>query len=102
MQPGLVGKGSGANIGLPGEGPDIGQFTDLEDYKANIDEMIDGIKALPRVDGFDEVLVPGEPEYRTYLDRSKNGVPLPALTVQKLRDVAERLGVKVPSEIEAA
>ncbi len=62
--------------------------------------MIDGIKALPRADGFSEILVPGEPEYRTYLDRSKNGVPLPALTVQKLRGVAERLGVKPPPGLE--
>jgi len=80
---------------------DIGQFTDLEEYKKDIDEMIDGIKALPKADGFNEILVPGEPEYHTYLDRSKNGVPLPQRTVQNLRDVAARLGVKLPPALEA-
>ncbi len=78
---------------------DISQFTDLEEYKENIDEMIDGIKALPKADGFDEILVPGEPEYRTYLDRSENGIPLPERTVQNLRGVAERLGVKLPAAL---
>lgn len=76
---------------------DISQFTDLEQYKKDIDEMIDGIKALPRADGFNEILMPGEPECRTYEERSKNGVPLPERTVQNLREVAKRLGVKLPS-----
>jgi len=80
---------------------DISQFTDLEAYKENIDELVDGIKALPKADGADEIFVPGEPEYRTYLDRSQNGIPLPERSVQNLRQVAERLGVKLPSALEA-
>ena len=80
---------------------DISQFTDIEKYKEDIDELVDGIKALPKADGVDEIFVPGEPEYRTHLDRSQNGIPLPIRTVQNLRQVAERLGVKVPDELEA-
>lgn len=79
---------------------DISQFTDLEEYKGNIDELIEGIKALPKADGFDEILVPGEPEYRTYEERSRNGIPLPERTVQNLREVAGRLGVKLPAGLE--
>ncbi len=81
---------------------DISQFTDVAQFKKDIDEMIDGIKALPRADGCAEILVPGEPEYRTYLDRSRNGIPLPVRTVQNLRDVAGKLGVEVPPELKAA
>jgi len=80
---------------------DISQFTDLEEYKGNIDELIEGIKALPKAQGFDEILVPGEPEYRTHEERSRNGIPLPEGTVQNLREVAERLGVKLPADIAA-
>ena len=65
------------------------------------EEMIDGIKALPKADGFDEILVPGEPECRTYEERSRDGVPLPERTVQNLREVAGRLSVKLPPDLEA-
>ena len=80
---------------------DISQFTDLEQYKKDIDEMIDGIKALPRADGFDEIFVPGEPECRTYEERSRNGIPLPERTVKNLRQVAERLDIKLPAALTA-
>ena len=80
---------------------DISQFTDLEQYKEDIDEMIDGIKALPKAGGFDEIFVPGEPECRTYEERSKNGIPLPERTVNNLRAVAERLDIKLPAALAA-
>ncbi|TES88669.1 MAG: Ldh family oxidoreductase, partial [Dehalococcoidia bacterium] len=76
---------------------DIGQFTDVESYKEHIDNLIDGIKGLPKAEGFKEILVPGEPEEKTFDDRSKNGIPLPEGTIRNLRGVAERFGVKLPS-----
>jgi LDH2 family malate/lactate/ureidoglycolate dehydrogenase len=75
---------------------DIGTFTDLESYKEHIDNLIDGIKALPKADGFSEIFVPGEPEERTFTERSKKGIPLPEGTVRNLRAVSEKLGVKLP------
>jgi ureidoglycolate dehydrogenase (NAD+) len=71
---------------------DIGAFTDLEEYK----ELIDGLKALPKAEGFSEIMVPGEPEERTYAERSRDGIPLPEGTVGNLRSVAERFGVRLP------
>jgi len=75
----------------------IGAFTDVEGYKGHIDSLIDGLKALPKAKGCNEILVPGEPENRTYDDRRKNGIPLPAGTVSRLRGVAERFKVAMPS-----
>jgi LDH2 family malate/lactate/ureidoglycolate dehydrogenase len=75
---------------------DISTFTDLESYKEHIDELIDGVKALPKAEGFNEIFVPGEPEERTFLERSKNGIPLPEGTVRNLMAVSEKLGVKLP------
>lgn len=76
---------------------DIGFFEDVEIYKDNVDEMIDSLKALPAADGFTEVLMPGEPEERTYAERLQNGIPLPPGTVQKLRDAAQRFGLSLPA-----
>jgi len=75
---------------------DISTFTDLESYKEHIDNLIDGIKALPKAEGFREVFVPGEPEERAFAERSKNGIPLPEGTVRNLRAISEKLGVKLP------
>jgi len=75
---------------------DISHFTDLESYKEHIDNLIDGIKALPKAEGFNEILVPGEPEERTYLERSKKGIPLPEGTIRNLRNVATKFGIKLP------
>ncbi len=78
---------------------DIAAFTDVDEYKQNIDDLIDAQKILPTADGFDEVLVPGEPEYRVRAQRSKTGIPLPQGTVDNIRPIAERFGVTMPSEV---
>jgi len=75
---------------------DIGRWTDVDQYKRNIDETAIGIKGLPKAEGVDEIFLPGEPEDRVYQERIENGIPLPAGTVNRLREVAEDLGVAMP------
>jgi LDH2 family malate/lactate/ureidoglycolate dehydrogenase len=75
---------------------DISMFTDAEAYKDHVDKAIDGIKGLPKAEGFDQILVPGEPEDATLEERVREGIPLPDGTVQKLRDVAKELGMEMP------
>jgi ureidoglycolate dehydrogenase (NAD+) len=79
---------------------DISVFTDVEDYKADVDTLIEGLKALPPADGFDEVLVPGEPEDRTHDERVRDGIPLPGGTVSNLQEVAAKLGIDLPPELQ--
>ena len=76
---------------------DISTFTELESYKEHIDNIIDGIKALPKAEGFREIFVPGEPEERNFVERSKSGIPLPEGTIHNLKAVSEKFGVKLPS-----
>ncbi len=75
---------------------DIGTFTDVDEYKQNVDDLIEGLKELPTAKGVDEVFAPGEPEDRTYQDRSANGIPLPPGTVSNLRSVAEKYEIDLP------
>ncbi|MDP7285667.1 MAG: Ldh family oxidoreductase [Dehalococcoidales bacterium] len=79
----------------------IGAFTDVADYRDHIDNLIDGLKALPKDQGFSEIQVPGESGNRTYDDRWKNGIPLPEGTLIRLRAVAERFEVKMPLGISS-
>jgi LDH2 family malate/lactate/ureidoglycolate dehydrogenase len=78
---------------------DIGQFTDAESYKEHIDNLIDGIKGLPKAEGFKEIMVPGEPEEKTFDVRSKDGIPLPEGTIRNLTGIAERFGIKLPEAL---
>ena len=76
---------------------DIGAFTDLAAYRAEVDRLIDGLRALPRAEGVAEVLVPGEPEDRSTEERRRRGIPLPIGTVENLRSVAARFRVPLPA-----
>ena len=77
----------------------IGFFTDAESYKEHIDNVIQGLKGLPKAEGFSEIFVPGEPEDRAYDDRIRNGIPLPEGTVRNLQGVAEKLGIPLPPSL---
>jgi len=81
---------------------DIGTFTDVEEYKEHIDHLIEGLKTLPKAEGFDEILIPGEPEDRVYEDRIQHGIPLPPGTIRHLRSVAERFEIELPPILEEA
>ena len=78
---------------------DISLFTDLDEYRAGIDELIDHLKALPKADGFDDIHMPGEPEFGTLAERTQNGIPLPPGTVEKLRAAAQRFDLTLPQAI---
>jgi LDH2 family malate/lactate/ureidoglycolate dehydrogenase len=76
---------------------DIGAFTDLTAYRAEVDRIIDGLRALPPAAGVSEVLVPGEPEDRTADERWRQGIQLPTGTIDNLRAVAARFRVPLPA-----
>ena len=75
----------------------IATFTDVERYRQSVDTLIEGLKALPRAEGIGEILVPGEREARTQVERIRDGIPLPEGTVRKLRAVAERFRIEMPT-----
>lgn len=97
LQPALAGGGKHHCQNSVVAAVDIAAFSDLGAYRANVDALIDAEKALPGAEGHSEVFVPGEPEDRTHEERARNGIPLPAGTVSRLRRVAEELGVEFPN-----
>jgi len=76
---------------------EIGAFTDVGAFREHVDDLIEAMKDLPVAEGFQEILVAGEPEDRAYAERSVHGIPLPAGTVQRLKHEADQLGVELPS-----
>lgn len=67
---------------------DIASFRNVEEFKGNIDEMIDEMKASRSAPDVDEVRIPGEIEFRHEEDNRKRGIVVgPGV----LRDLAELL-----------
>lgn len=76
---------------------DIETFTDVDGYKDEVDKLVDGLKALPKAEGAQEIFMPGEPEDRVFQDRTRNGIPLPEGTVDSLKAAAERFDIPLPA-----
>ena len=75
---------------------DVETFRPLAEYRRDIGELTAMIRGLPRQEGFDEVLMPGERGGRCAAERRANGIPLPAALWKQLRDIASTLGVAAP------
>ena len=75
---------------------DVAGLSDPARYRSDVEALIVALKTLPRADGHDEILVPGERGDRIRAERSRAGIPLPAGTWDRLREEAGRLGVAMP------
>lgn len=80
---------------------DVAAFLPLEDFRKIVDETIDAVAGLPPA-GDAPVLVPGARGAATYLERTRDGVPLPPRIWGELVEAAGRLSVPVPEEISGA
>lgn len=71
-------------------------FGTADEYAAAVDELSETLAALPRAEGVNEILMPGERGDRESALRRRNGISLPADLWQRLSDIARGLGVSVP------
>lgn len=77
---------------------DPAAFGDGDHYRALVAEHLAAAKRMPPGPGREEVILPGEPEIVTRVQRSRDGVALPEATWQDLVKVAERFGVDLPPQ----
>lgn len=71
----------------------IAAFQAVEEFKRNVAEFAAHLKATPRAAGFDEILLPGELEWRTRRERLRTGIPLPEATWTKIQATAATAGI---------
>jgi uncharacterized oxidoreductase len=57
------------------------------------------LKATPPAQGYDEVLVAGEPELRHEAKRKREGIPLAEATWESLVEWGAKLGIAAPATI---
>lgn len=80
---------------------DVAAFTDPAGYKAEVDRLAAALKALPRAEGHDEILVPGERGDRVREERRRAGIPIPDGTWRRLEREASRLGLAMPETLRS-
>ncbi len=68
-------------------------FQPLGEFEALAAEMERRIRAIPSAPGFDEVIVPGDPEARNREERTRDGIPITDEIWASLVETAEALGV---------
>jgi LDH2 family malate/lactate/ureidoglycolate dehydrogenase len=71
--------------------PDL--FLSADEYRARMDILLGRVRGAPKAEGFDEILVPGEPEARNEARRLVSGIPYPAKDLAPLLEEARAGGV---------
>ena len=95
----LTGFGYGAVPGRPNFGHyvaaySVDAFTEVAQFKREMDEWLRMMKSTKPAPGHDRVLVAGQPEAETELLRRAEGIPLHPEVAQWLRDACGELGVE--------
>ena len=72
---------------------DAGRFIDLETFRDEVDAFFTKIKSVPCNENTDEILIPGEMEFRTRAQREQDGIPFSDGTWETIEQVAREVGV---------
>ncbi|MGB1287970.1 MAG: Ldh family oxidoreductase, partial [Aggregatilineales bacterium] len=77
---------------------DIEWFMPVDEFKQRMTDFVNEIKSAALRPGFDEILVPGEIDYRREKAYRATGAKLDAEIFDELKDLAETLGIDFPFE----
>lgn len=55
---------------------DISKFVGIDEFKNNLQNTVNEIRSIPPEAGTEQVMVPGDPEKKTYKVRLKEGIPI--------------------------
>ena len=67
---------------------------DLHAFTDDLDDLIDLLHATPPADPAQPVLVAGEPEHKSKLERAKHGIPMTPKLLEEVRAVAHGCGAE--------
>ncbi len=75
---------------------DISRLMPLEEFQSRMEFLIGTVKSSKPAQGFEEVLVAGDPEWRAEERRTREGIPLDAGVWSRLSALAGECGVPLP------
>lgn len=71
----------------------IPHFTDLDAYYDEVEALVRHVKSSRPAPGFKEILLPGEPEFRTARSRELEGIPVDDTTWSRIQAELRHFGV---------
>lgn len=74
---------------------DIGAFISQDEFKAEADRFIEYLKSSRLMPGFDEILIPGEPEYNRKRKLEKEGISVDDETWRQIAETAVTVDVEI-------
>ena len=89
MPENMPGKGIGHFFGAMR----IDAFRPAEDFKNDMDKWIRSFRAAKTIEGFDKVIIPGEPEAAMEKERMQNGIKMMQTVADDLRSLGERFSI---------
>ena len=78
---------------------DIGRFLPLEEFTADVRDLIAHLKSCPRAPGVEEIVYPGERAARLRHYRRRHGIAIDPETWQRLGTMAQERGIQVPDSV---
>ena len=75
---------------------DVSAFRPLDDFKTEVTEFAEYLRATPTAAGVEQVYYPGEIEYVRSKNNLVEGIEIASATYDELRDLADELGVEMP------
>jgi LDH2 family malate/lactate/ureidoglycolate dehydrogenase len=87
----MPGKGIGHFFGAMR----IDAFRPAADFKQHMDLWIERFRGAKTVEGFESVLIPGDPEREMEVVRMKEGIPVLGPVVDDLQYLAEKFSLEI-------
>jgi len=74
----------------------IDGFRSISEFKANMDDLIRGLKNSSKQEGAKRIYIHGEKEFETAERRQREGIPLHPKVALDLQNIAEELELETP------
>jgi LDH2 family malate/lactate/ureidoglycolate dehydrogenase len=75
---------------------DVSRFLSPQEFEVRMEYLIEKVKSSRPAQGYDEVLVAGDPEWRTEALRKRKGIPIDESLWSKLSELSDELDVSLP------
>ncbi len=75
---------------------DVARFLPLDEFQSRMEHLVRTVKSTLPAQGYDEVLVAGDPEWRAEERRLRDGIPIEAGVWERLTSLAAQAGVSPP------
>lgn len=74
----------------------IESFIDVDEYKEEVQRLIDWVKSSATMPGVDRIYLPGEIEQDRMAQRMADGIPIPDATWERITAIANELNISIP------